>query len=188
TLEAVVDLKREHGFRVEDVTRVDVETFDVAYHIIGGGEEGDKIAIRTKEEADHSLPYMVAAAMLDGQVMPEQYRPDRIVRGDVQALLRKVIVRPSDEYSRRFPQRMACRVTITLTDGRTLVKDKDDYEGFHTRPMQWDAAVAKFERLSAPYADAGLRREIVHAAAALEGIRVADLMRLVSRVSASARG
>ena len=50
---------------------IDVDTFDVAYNIIGGGEEGDKTAVRTKEEADHSLPYMVAAAALDGQVMPE---------------------------------------------------------------------------------------------------------------------
>ncbi len=188
TLEAIIDLKREHSFRIEDVTRVDVETFDVAFHIIGGGEEGDKTAIRTKEEADHSLPYMVAVAMLDGQVMPEQYRPERIVRDDVQALLRKVIVRPSDEYSKRFPQRMPCRVTITLNDGRRLVKEKEDYEGFHTRPMQWDTAVAKFERVSAPYADQGLRREIVDAAAALEDVRVADLMRLLSRVAGPARG
>ncbi len=40
--------------------RIEIEIFDVAYHIIGGGEEGDKTLVRTKEEADHSLPYMVA--------------------------------------------------------------------------------------------------------------------------------
>ncbi|MGQ0548152.1 MAG: MmgE/PrpD family protein [Armatimonadota bacterium] len=188
TLEGVIELTREHGFKAEDIVRVEIETFDVAYHIIGGGEEGDKTAIRTKEEADHSLPYMVAVAVLDGQVMPEQYRPERIVRDDVQALLRKVIVRPSDAYSRRFPQRMPCRVAITLHDGRTLVKDKDDYEGFHTRPMQWETAVAKFERLGAPYTNAGLRREIVDATAALDGIRIADLMRVLAGVAAPARG
>ncbi|MGH2404968.1 MAG: MmgE/PrpD family protein, partial [bacterium] len=159
-----------------------------AYHIIGGGEEGDKTAIRTKEEADHSLPYLVAVALLDGQVMPEQYRPERIVRHDVQALLRNVVVRPSEDYSRGFPQLMPCRVVIVLNDGRVLVREKADYEGFHTRPMQWETAVAKFERLCVPYTDAGLRREIVEATAALDGMRVADLVRLLARVAASARG
>jgi MmgE/PrpD C-terminal domain len=52
-------------------------------HIIGGGEEGDKSRVRTKEEADHSLPYMIAEALLDGQMMPEQYEPERIQRDDV---------------------------------------------------------------------------------------------------------
>ncbi len=76
----------------EEVARVEIEIFDVAYNIIGGGEEGNKNIVRTKEEADHSLPYLVAVAILDGQVMPEQYRPVRIQSQDVQTLLRKVTV------------------------------------------------------------------------------------------------
>ncbi|MDR7550607.1 MAG: MmgE/PrpD family protein [Armatimonadota bacterium] len=182
-LEAVLHLRRAHGLRGEDVAHIEVETFDVAYHIIGGGEEGDKTVVRTKEEADHSLPYMVAVALLDGQVMPEQYRPERIQRDDVQALLRRVVVRPVDAYSREFPERMPCRVTVALRDGRTLVEEKTDYEGFHTRRMRWETVAEKFDRQSAR-ADAGLRREIADAVRALEGIWVADLMRLLARVPA----
>jgi len=182
TLEGVLDLRREHGLRGEDVVRVEIDTFDVAYHIIGGGEEGDKTLVRTKEEADHSLPYMVAVAILDGQVMPEQYRPDRIQQDDVQALLRKVVVRPAAEYSRQFPERMPCRINIALRDGRTLVKEMQDYEGFHTRPIRWETVVQKFERLSTPYADAALRGEIIEATANLDGITVAELTRPLARV------
>ena len=65
-----------------EVERIDLDVFDVAYHIIGGGEEGDKTAVHTKEEADHSLQYMVAVALLDGQVLPAQYEPDRIGRAE----------------------------------------------------------------------------------------------------------
>lgn len=103
----------------------------MAYHIIGGGEEGTKTLVRTKEEADHSLPYLAAVAMLDGRVMPDQYRPARIRREDVQALLRKVSVRPSAAYSRRFPELMPCRIRVSLSDDRILVKEKQDYEGFY---------------------------------------------------------
>ena len=129
-LEGILELKLEHGFQGEDVERIEIDIFDVAYKIIGGGEEGDKTIVHTKEQADHSLPYMVAVALLDGEVMPEQYRPERISRQDVQDLLKRVIVRPSDELSQRFPAEMPCRLTLYLRDGRVLLKEKTDYEGF----------------------------------------------------------
>lgn len=186
TLEAVVDLKRETGFSATEVERIGIEIFEVAHNIIGGGEEGDKMVVRTKEEADHSLPYMVAAALVDDQVMPEQYRPARIRRRDVQALLRKVSVRPAEGFSRRFPDEMPCRISVALRDGRVLVREPKDYEGFHTRPMRWETVVQKFERLSGARADASLRREIVGAVANLETIQVSDLTRLLAQVRATA--
>jgi len=181
-VEGVLELKAEHDFIPAEVSRVEIETFDVAYHIIGGGAEGDKRVVRTKEDADHSLPYIVAVAILDDQVMPEQYQPARIERPDVQSLLSKIRVRPSAEYSRRFPDEMPCRVTVALNDGRVLTKEKRDYEGFHSRPMSWEAVARKFERLSAPFVDPELRREIIDAVANLEAIRVGDLTRLLGEV------
>jgi 2-methylcitrate dehydratase len=55
------------------------------------------------------------------------------------------------------------------------------YEGFRTRPMGWDAVVQKFERLSTPYTNAALRREMVAAVGNLEAIPVSDLARLLAR-------
>ena len=185
TLEGILELQAEHPFNARDVESIDIETFDVAYHIIGGGEEGDKRVVRTKEEADHSLPYMVAVAILDGQVMPEQYLPERIRRADVQALLQKVTIRPSDDLSQRFPQQMPCRIRVTLSDGRQLFKEKTDYEGFVTRPMSWSTVREKFDRLSRAHLDDHLRDEIAAAVASLETIQVSDLTHLLSRRSRS---
>ncbi len=131
-----------------DIRRIEIEIFDVAYNIIGGGEEGEKITVRTKEEADHSLPYIISAAILDGQVMPSQYLPERIKRKDIQTLLRKVKVHPADELSRRFPAEMPTRIRIIMENGLVLTKEKVDYEGFQTHPMQWETVVKKFEQLS----------------------------------------
>ncbi|HEV8307960.1 MAG TPA: MmgE/PrpD family protein [Methylomirabilota bacterium] len=187
-LEALIELRDEHGLRAADVERIEIDVFDVAYHIIGGGEEGDKRTVRTKEEADHSLPYMLAAALVDGQVMPEQYTSERIGRDDVQALLRRVVVRPDPGYSRRFPAEHACRVTVVLRQGRAVRREKADYEGFHTRPMSWDTVVRKFERLSEPSTDAALRRAITDAVVDLEARSTADLTGLLARVRGPADG
>ncbi len=182
-LESVMELKAEHGFAADDVVEVEVEIFDVAYHIIGGGEEGDKTVVRTKEQADHSLPYMVAVAILDGGVGPEQYRPERIQRRDVQDLLRRVAVRPRDSYSRRFPDRMPCRLRVSLRDGKAIVKEKEDYEGFHSNPMSWETVVDKFKRLSDGRIDARLQQEIVGCVSDLDCARVEDLTRLLALAS-----
>jgi 2-methylcitrate dehydratase len=182
SIEGALELKHEHGFAASEIERIEIDVFDVAYHIIGGGEEGDKTIVRTKEEADHSLQYMVAVALLDDQVLPAQYEPERIVRDDVQDLLRRVIVRPSDEYTRRFPDEMGSRIAIHLRDGRVWAKEKQDYEGFHTRPMRWETVADKFARLGAPHAGAALQKEIVEAVANLEDIQVADLTQLLAQV------
>jgi 2-methylcitrate dehydratase len=183
-LEGILELKKEHALSGEEVAQVNIEIFDVAYHIIGGGEEGGKTLVRTKEEADHSLPYLVAVAILDGQVMPEQYQPDRIRSQDVQSLLRKVTIRSSADYSRRFPDEMPCRVTLTLRDGRRVMREKRDYEGFRTRPMSWETAVEKFEKLAGSHTDRSLCQEIIGAVSQLESIQVNELTELLGKVRA----
>jgi len=184
-LEGILELKQEYVLKGEEIAKVEIEIFSVAYNIIGGGEEGDKTIVRTKEEADHSLPYLMAVAILDGQVMPEQYRPVRIRSQDVQTLLRKMTIRPSADYSRRFPDEMPCRITLTLRDGRKMVKEKPDYEGFRTRPMSWETAVRKFEKLAESFTERSLCQEIISAVSHIEAIQVSDLAKLLANVRGS---
>lgn len=174
-IEGARDLQRQHGFSGSDVKEVEIGIFDVAYDIIGGGEEGDKTTVHTKEEADHSLPWLVAVALLDGEVLPAQYEDGRIERDDVQSLLRRVTVRPRDDYSARFPDEMPTTVSIELKDGRGPRIDKADYEGFFTRPMSWDAVIEKFTKLTEPFTGEAQRAAIIEAVQDLERIRVRDL-------------
>jgi 2-methylcitrate dehydratase len=185
-LEGILELRAKHHVRPEEIESIRIDIFDVAYHIIGGGEEGDKQRVRTKEEADHSLPYMVAVALLDGDVSPAQYVPERIVREDVQSLLRKVTIQPDEALSKRFPAEMPCYIQITLKDGRTLAIEKQDYEGFYTRPMSWEKDVAKFERLAGPFTGTAQRAAIVEMVAHLETKEVAQLTGLLRASSAHA--
>ena len=113
-------LKNVDGVKAEDVDSIEVHIFDVAFKIIGGGEEGEKKLVRTKEEADHSLPYILSAALIDGEVGPEQYMPQRITRSDVQSLLKKVQVCPSKEFSDRFPNAMPCKIIVQLRREKTV--------------------------------------------------------------------
>jgi 2-methylcitrate dehydratase len=174
-LEGILDLRAAHHLRPEEIERITVDIFDVAYHIIGGGEEGNKQQVRTKEEADHSLPYLLAVALLDGEVTPAQYVPERIQRADVQTLLRQITVQPDSQFSQRFPAEMPCRIQVWLRNGRTLHIEKADYGGFVTRPMSWEQVVGKFERLAAPFTSPTLRQAMIETIATLEARSVAEL-------------
>jgi len=180
--EGILELKAGHPFTGDQVDQIEIDIFDVAYNIIGGGEEGSKYGVQTKEEADHSLQYIVSAAILDGNVLPAAYTAERILRDDIQTLHRKVVVRPSQEYTGRFPEEMPCRLTVRLRDGRVLVKEKRDYEGFVTRPMSWATAEAKFDALAGPFAPAALRKRIASAVANLENLQAADLLKLLAKI------
>ncbi len=183
TLEGLEDLRKENTIDPDQIKKIVLNTFDVAYDIIGGGEEGSKKTIRTKEEADHSLPYMMAAMLLDGQVLPEQYLPDRIKRDDIQRLLQKVEVRENPAYSTRFPDEMACDITITFQDDTTITLEKKDYEGFHTRPARWETVIHKLHLLGAPFTDKSQRDAIVDIVQNLEEHTIRDLMELLSEVA-----
>lgn len=181
-LDAALDIRARPGFDANAIRSVSLRTFDVAFSIIGGGEEGDKQNIRTKEEADHSLPYMLAAALLDGQVLPEQYAPARIAAADIQALLRKVHIQPDPALSARFPAEMPAELEITFTDGRVERATRNSYEGFHTQPMSWETARRKFDLLTAPFADAALRDRLAALIAALEAHSARELAALLAQI------
>jgi 2-methylcitrate dehydratase len=184
-IDAVLGLRQREALAGGAVERVELDIFDVAYHEIGGGQEGDRTLVHTREDADHSLPWLVAVALLDGEVTPAQYRPARIEAADVQTLLRRVRVRPDEGFSRRFPAEMPCRVRLSLRDGRGVSAEVADYPGFRPEGRTWASAREKFERLGERYMTPALRDRIVGTVGGLERFRVAELTRLLAAVGRS---
>ena len=181
-LECLLELRSGHRIRAEDVKRVEVDSFKQVHNIVGGGEAGDRTQAASKEQADHSLPYLCAVALLDGDVWPSQLTEERIHRPDVQELMQRVWVRQRDALSMRYPQEMPCRVRVELRDGHVVSGEKSDYLGFGPRrPLDWDGALAKFDRLAGPELDAALRRDIPRAVEVLDSIPVSELTALLAR-------
>jgi 2-methylcitrate dehydratase len=176
----MVELARQNKFDHSEVVSIEADVIRIAYDFAGGGHYG--VDNRTKEQADHSLPYLLAVALLDGDVMPARFAPDRITRADVQQLLKKVSVRPDQEFTERYPAKMPAKITVRLQDGRMIEHEVQDFPGLASHPFTWEDSVAKFDRLVAGRVDEGLCREIKDAVHSLESIQVADLMASVGRV------
>ena len=178
----MVELVRQNKLDPGKVVSIEADVIRIAYDFAGGGHYGVDKVIRTKEQADHSLPYLLAVALLDGDVMPAQFAPDRITRADVQQLLKKVSVRPDQEFTEQYPAKMPAKITVRLQDGQVIEHEVRDFPGLASRPFTWEESVEKFDRLTAGHADEGTCREIKDAVHSLENIQVADLMALLGRV------
>lgn len=183
SIEGALELQAEKGFSWDQIQHINIEIFDVAFHIIGGGEEGDKTIIRTKEEADHSLQYMVGVALIDGNVLPAQYENDRFLNDDIQQLIQRFTVVPKQEYTDRFPNEVCTRLTFTLQDGTVHEVMKTDYEGFNTRPMSWQTVEEKFIDLATPFTSKKVRERIVAVVKNLEDSSARELAHILGNLT-----
>src|SRR5271167_4023647 len=152
----MVELAKANKVDPEKVASIETEVFRLAYDFAGGGLYGVDRVIQTKEQADHSLKYLLAVALLDGNVMPAQFNPERIVKPDVQNLLKKVSVRPNHEFTEVYPAKMPAKITVRLVDGKIIEHEVQAYPGLASEPFTWGESVEKFDRLVAGRADEGL--------------------------------
>ncbi len=182
-IETALALAGEHGIQHGDIASVEVEVFQTAFDIAGGGSFGSKDAPATKEQADYNLKYLLAAALIDGQVGPEQLQAERIRRSDVQELLHRISIRPDAALTGRYPQATPVRITMMLREGQHVSREQDDFEGAPSQPFTWERTVEKFHWLAHRYADDGLRAEIIDTVEHLDGGPISVLTNLLTRVS-----
>ena len=182
-IHCMVGLARRHKINPDDVVSIEADVTQITYNFTGGGLYGQAgQGVTTKEQADHSLPYVLAVALLDGDVMPAQFTPERIGRDDVQGLLGKVVARPNQDYTRQYPNEMPAKVTVRLKDGTVHTHEVQDYPGMPSHPFTWQDSVDKFDRLVEGRVDESLASEIKDAVRSLEGIRTRELTGLLAKV------
>lgn len=184
-LDGLEDLMRREGFDGTGIDSIDVETYERAKTIMGGtgepGEAGNRYRVRTREEADHSLPYTLAALALDGELGHEQYDPARIRRDDVQELLRAVTISEDPDLTARYEAgEMPAVVRVTLDDGTVHEVEKPYFEGHPERPMSWDRLGEKFASLAGGVYDARERERIVGTVRDLDSVGARDLVALLA--------
>jgi 2-methylcitrate dehydratase len=133
--------------RAEEIEALDVQIYAMAHSEIGS--EPAKWDPRTRETADHSLPYMLAVALVDGRLTPASFEPQRYLDPGLRPLMSRIRVAEDPELTRRFPQELASRIEVTTRSGLRFT-ERADYPKGHARNPMTDADVeTKFRDLSA---------------------------------------
>ncbi|KAG8148840.1 MmgE/PrpD family protein [Burkholderia catarinensis] len=140
---AALDVAAQVG-DLRRIRRIEIHTTEIGY--VTAGRDREKWAPSTHETADHSLPYIVARAMLDGDITTESYRHDALRDPALRALIERIEVREDPALTARYPMQAPNRVTAVCDDGTTCSKQVDDLPGSRTRPMRRDDYDAKFTK------------------------------------------
>jgi 2-methylcitrate dehydratase len=179
-ISAVLGLIREHGLEAEQIEAVEIRSLARAADILADPSKYDP---QNRETADHSLPYVIAAAMVDRQVTPRQFEPDRIMDVRIRQQLEKVHVIADPEIERLFPSLQRVHVTVRTVDGRALTKQLDYPKGDPRNPLSDAEVEEKFESLANGVLSAEARARLVDTVWALEHCpSVSDLMSLTGSV------
>jgi 2-methylcitrate dehydratase len=173
---ATLYLLHEHGLKADQVKEVRIETIARAADILSDPAKYDP---RTKEAADHSLPYCIAAAIARGKVTPEEFEEHSIMDPLVRGQLNKVKVKANAEFEKLFPKIQPCRVEIETNDGKVYDRRIDVPKGDPRDAMTPDELAVKFQALASGSFTAERQEKIRSAIFGLEKLeRVEELMRL----------
>ncbi|MFB6281710.1 MAG: MmgE/PrpD family protein [Haloferacaceae archaeon] len=192
-LEGLEELLAREGIAAGDIEHIQVDTYRRAKQIMGGtgtdDDMGDRYDVTSREVADHSIPYTLAALALDGELLFEQYEHDRIRAPDVQDLLDRVTVTAVPELTALNEEgKMPAHVEVTTADGATHRIEKEQFSGHPDDPMSWDELAAKFHALAAGHYPESRRERIVETVRNLEDHDVRDLTALLGPAEGSTEG
>jgi 2-methylcitrate dehydratase len=131
---------------LDDIAKIEVFTYHFAWFEIGSGAE--KWNPTTRETADHSMPYVVAAVLIDGAYTDAIFAPERLRNPRTLELMKKIVVAEDDEFNKRYPASLPCRMTITLKSGERKTAEIANPIGHHDRPMSDAQLIEKFRGLA----------------------------------------
>jgi 2-methylcitrate dehydratase PrpD len=161
-VEAALALQRAHGFAAADVASIAIESFREA---IALGSQCRRP--RTTEEAQYSIAYPVAAALVFGRLGAGEVAAPGFDDPRVHRLLPSVALAEDLELSRRFPAERWARVRIVLSDGRALASEPACARGNPENPLCDDELRAKYRELAVPVLGADRAARIERAVDAL---------------------
>lgn len=161
---AAIDLRA----RIPDLGAVEaihIETSEFNQRVLADEEKWHP---RTRETADHSLPYNVARALLDGDITLNSYSTQQISDPRALILMSRTTVSEDPALTRLFPKHLANRVSVKLSSGEELTSEVISGPGSLETPMSDADFERKFRRMAAPHIDRAAQDRVLEFVSLLE--------------------
>jgi len=176
-ISAVLDLVKSNDLHADEIEKIQIRSLARAADILSDPSKYDP---RSKETADHSLPYVIAAALVDRQVTPTQFTMQKIMDPKIREQLQKIEVVADPEIERVFPALQRVIVHIHTRDGRSFSKQLDYPKGDPRNPLTDSEIEEKFGALAEGVLSGPAQNRVKEAIWGLEHVdSVSELMALM---------
>ncbi|MGC8645060.1 MAG: MmgE/PrpD family protein [Thermoplasmata archaeon] len=172
-VEAALALREEIGN--EEIERIEVETFSVAHKIIV--KDPEKLRPKTKETADHSMPYIIAFSLLYGEPGIHSFEKGYLEDPRILNLIDKMHFVVTEEYDSLYPEYLPVRITVKTSSG-TVEKEEKFPKGHFRNPFSWEDLESKGKSLMGDEA----ARSIIANGKAFESVSVQDFLENLSNI------
>jgi len=146
-VEAILNLRSQIP-DLDDIKEIRLQTFPAGYEVMGSGEANWQP--ETRESADHSLPFVMAVALMEGIVEIRHYDQMYYKRSDVRALMQKIKVRIGEEPVAAWPEVPLNIVDVEMKSGKVLSTKVAYHLGHFKRWMTDEERERKFRPLAEP--------------------------------------
>ena len=127
---------------VAEIAAINVQTYFTAWSEIGS--EPAKWAPKTRETADHSLPYLLALGFTDGRITVDSFSQQRINDPALRQLMNRIKIVENKDFTRQFPHKLMTQIEVITRDGKCLVESAQYSKGHAKNPMTDADVEAKF--------------------------------------------
>ena len=159
-MSAVIKLMRENKIKKEDIAEVKIGTVARAADILSDPSKYDP---KTRETADHSLPYCISVCIVDGTATPASFSEEKIIDSEIRSFLPKIKVVANPEFEKTFPALKQAEAEITTHNGKSFKMILDYPLGDYREPMDESTLLKKFDAMVLPITGQSKRDQIVEA-------------------------
>jgi len=147
--QAPIGLALEIGKEVvlADIKSIHIDTYHTAAS--SASSEPEKWDPKTRETADHSIPFLVAAAFQEGEVTPGSFTPQKIADATKRETMSKMTMSEDPEFTAKFPSEYNCRVTVTNQSGEVHTAHTAFSKGHKNNPLDDGELEGKFRSFAA---------------------------------------
>lgn len=181
SIDCILEIVRENGLSENDIEKVVVSILKAGSAIVAEPIES-KLNPQSIVDAQFSMPFGAAVAIIHGQAFLDQYCTENIASPQVRDLMHRVVCVENPEIEKDFPDKWPAEVEIATRDGRTFRLGLQHPKGDPENPLSWDEIITKFNSLAGSVFDGRQLGAIVNRVRAIE--EETDVNRLMEALAA----
>lgn len=163
-IDALIAIRQQHHIDVADVESIQIGLPTVAIPIVVEPSEF-KRRPRSVVDAQFSMPFGAAVAIVHGRAGPREYVDEALNDDRILAVMDRVTCVGDPSLDVEFPRRWRSWVQVTTRSGSVYRIVTDEPKGDPGNPLTSEELAAKFNELAGPVYDDDARRRIINAVA-----------------------
>jgi 2-methylcitrate dehydratase len=144
-ISATLEVMKKNNINYKDIKEIRITTIARAVDILF---DPHKYRPESRETADHSLPYCIAAAVVDGKITTQTFSEEKLKDPRIWEVIDKIKGEASEEFEKMFPEKQPSKATIILNDGTSYSAYLEYPKGDYRQPMTEEELEIKFNSLS----------------------------------------